>query len=92
MRDGGCIALDWHRSGHEAAPDAPILLVLHGITGGSQEGYVKWVCHTAAERRWRPVVMNFRGCAGLSVTSPQAYNAIFTDDVREAVVSVQRCG
>lgn len=36
MRDGGCIALDWWRGGagggaHEAS--APIVLVLHGITG-----------------------------------------------------------
>lgn len=34
MRDGGCIALDWWRAGG-GPPDeaAPVVLILHGITG-----------------------------------------------------------
>eukprot|EP00892_Ulva_mutabilis_P003947 jgi/Ulvmu1/1924/UM012_0084.1 len=88
MRDGGCIALDWWRGSevpgsHEGA--APIVLILHGITGGSQEGYVKWMCRAAERRGWRAVVMNYRGCAGLALTTPVCYNAVHTHDIHEAV-------
>ena len=43
-----------------------------GATGGSDEGYCKWMCAAAYQRGWRPVVMNFRGCNGLELTSPKA--------------------
>ena len=39
--------------------------------GGSDEGYCKWMCAAAHGRGWRPVVMNFRGCNGLELTSPK---------------------
>ena len=39
--------------------------------GGSDEGYCKWMCAAAHARGWRPVVMNFRGCNGLELTSPK---------------------
>lgn len=42
-----------------------------GINGGSHEGYVKWACIAAAQRGWRPVVLNLRGCNGLDVSSPR---------------------
>lgn len=93
MSDGGCIALDWYKDSHvqsHTSPTAPLVLVMHGLTGGSSEGYIKWICSCIAERGWRAVVMNYRGCAGLPLTSPQCYNAVFTDDIHEAVLHVSR--
>ncbi|KAK9843739.1 hypothetical protein WJX81_004527 [Elliptochloris bilobata] len=91
--DGGTIALDWFRGCDEpgALPiTAPVLLVLHGLTGGSREGYCKLICAAAAAKGWRAVVLNYRGCAGLPMTSPRCYSAAFTDDVHQAVCEVRQ--
>ena len=58
------------------------------FTGGSREGYCKWMCASIAEKGWRPVVLNYRGCAGLELTSPAVYCASFTDDVHLAVEEI----
>ena len=92
--DGGFISLDWlTRSSDASSPNLPgtrreaqtILLVLHGLTGGSQESYVRSLVAAGAVRGMRVVVMNNRGCAGSSLATPQAYSAAWTSDVRVAV-------
>lgn len=91
--DGGTLGLDWwngaDRQGY-APGDAPICLFIHGVNGGSHEGYVKWACVAAAQRGWRAVVLNLRGCNGLDVSSPRGYNALQTHDVHVALTSVAR--
>ncbi|KAL3157532.1 hypothetical protein ABBQ32_011990 [Trebouxia sp. C0010 RCD-2024] len=89
--DGGTVALDWFQPrGYAKLPaDTPVVLVLHGLTGGSREGYCKWMCTSIAQKGWRPVVLNYRGCAGLQLTSPAVYCASFTDDVHLAVQEIQ---
>ncbi|KAF8064616.1 ABHD1 [Scenedesmus sp. PABB004] len=90
--DHGTLGLDWwcgaDRPGY-AADDAPVVMFIHGINGGSHEGYVKWACVAAAARGWRPVVLNLRGCNGLALTSARGYNAINTGDVHVAVASIR---
>ncbi|KAL3159563.1 hypothetical protein ABBQ38_009979 [Trebouxia sp. C0009 RCD-2024] len=88
--DGGTVALDWFQPrGYAKLPtDTPVVLVLHGLTGGSREGYCKWMCTSIAAKGWRPVVLNYRGCAGLQLTSPAVYCASFTDDVHLAVQEI----
>ena len=46
------------------------------------------MCTSIAEKGWRPVVLNYRGCAGLQLTSPAVYCASFTDDVHLAVQEI----
>lgn len=89
-QDGGTVALDWFQPrGPDKIPsDAPIVLILHGLTGGSGEGYCKWMCSSIAAKGWRSVVLNYRGCAGLELTSPTLYCASFTDDVHLAVEEI----
>ncbi|KAJ9505390.1 hypothetical protein QJQ45_009561 [Haematococcus lacustris] len=56
--DGGTLALDWWSGCDSHAygtATTPVLLVLHGINGGSQEGYCKWMCEAAWRRGWRAV-------------------------------------
>lgn len=60
------------------------------VTGGSREGYCKWMCASTSAKGWRPVVLNYRGCAGLELTSPSVYCASFTDDIHLAVEEIQR--
>ncbi|KAI8475440.1 MAG: Alpha/Beta hydrolase protein [Monoraphidium minutum] len=91
--DGGTLGLDWwcgaDKAGY-APPDTPICLFIHGVNGGSHEGYVKWACTAAQQRGWRAVVLNLRGCNGLDVSSPRGYNALQTHDVHVALTSVAR--
>eukprot|EP00891_Asterochloris_glomerata_P008032 jgi/Astpho2/8032/gw1.00120.240.1_t len=86
--DGGTVSLDWWQSTSSdpaLSLSSPILLVLHGLTGGSKDGASKWICKTAARRGWRAVVLCYRGCAGLEMTSPLTYSAAHTEDIHLAV-------
>ncbi|EMD38509.1 hypothetical protein CERSUDRAFT_113689 [Gelatoporia subvermispora B] len=73
-----------------------VVVVLHGLTGGSHEAYVRAilapVC-TPVEQGglgYRGIVVNFRGCAGVPITSPQLYSAGHTDDIRVAIWHIAR--
>ncbi|GBG76200.1 hypothetical protein CBR_g21949 [Chara braunii] len=66
-------------------PDAPVLILLPGLTGGSGDSYVRHLLVSAAREGYRPMVFNSRGCADSPVTTPQFYSASFTDDLRLVV-------
>jgi len=38
---------------------------------------------------YRGAVVNFRGCAGVPITSPQLYSAGYTDDIRQALMYIK---
>ncbi|KIJ69441.1 hypothetical protein HYDPIDRAFT_24280 [Hydnomerulius pinastri MD-312] len=71
--------------------DTPIVVVTHGLTGGSYESYVRAILAPAClpvsqgGLGYRAVVVNFRGCANVPITSPQLYSAGHTDDLRQAM-------
>lgn len=88
--DGGCVSLDWEHldSQHHALPDdAPVLILLPGLTGGSGDSYVRHAVLQAREAGIRAVVFNSRGTADSPVTSTQFYSASFTGDMRCAAGS-----
>lgn len=62
----------------------PMLVVLHGLSGGSHEVYLR---HTIAplldDGGWEVCVVNSRGCAGSKITSGVLYNARATWDLRQ---------
>ncbi|XVE50633.1 hypothetical protein DITRI_Ditri01bG0179200 [Diplodiscus trichospermus] len=85
-KDDGTIALDWVCGDHRSLPaDSPILILLPGLTGGSQDSYVKHMLVKARSKGWRVVVFNSRGCADSPVTSPQLQSASFTADTCHVV-------
>ncbi|GBE81054.1 AB-hydrolase YheT [Sparassis latifolia] len=96
--DGGTIGVDFTPSGDQdlLKDDTPIVVALHGLTGGSHEAYVRTilapVCAPVKQGGlgYRGVVVNFRGCAGVPITSPQLYSAGHTEDVRVAVMYIAR--
>ncbi|KAJ1447312.1 Alpha/Beta hydrolase protein [Pelagophyceae sp. CCMP2097] len=63
------------------------LLLLSGLGGGSQDGYVRSMAASAMDRGWRVGVLNMRSCGGAPVTSPRFFSAHrgSTDDVRVAL-------
>ncbi|CAG9467412.1 unnamed protein product [Pedinophyceae sp. YPF-701] len=88
MKDGGAVALDWPVGLPELPADAPVVVLLPGLTGGSHDTYVQH----AVGRLWRAgirsVVFNSRGTSDSPVTTPQFYSASFTGDTREVVAHV----
>ncbi|WEW61958.1 hypothetical protein PRK78_007458 [Emydomyces testavorans] len=63
----------------------PMLVVLHGLSGGSHELYLRHVIAPLLEMGWEVCVVNFRGCAKSKVTSSILYNARATWDIRQTV-------
>jgi predicted alpha/beta-fold hydrolase len=65
--DGGNFGLDWRdRDAGEAdlPRDAPVLLVVHGINGHSDEAYMLHALELAHSKGWRGVALLHRGCGG----------------------------
>ena len=64
----------------------PMLVVLHGLSGGSHEVYLR---HTIAplvdSGNWEICIVNSRGCAKSKITSGILYNARATWDIRQVV-------
>ncbi|KAF2464616.1 medium-chain fatty acid ethyl ester synthase/esterase 1 [Lindgomyces ingoldianus] len=65
--------------------EKPMVICLHGLTGGSHEVYLRQVVAPLQDAGWEACVVNSRGCAGVKITSPQLYNARSTWDIRQAV-------
>ena len=66
---------------------APLLLVLHGLTGSGTEGYIKGACAAGTAAGWRCAVLTYRGCGGLALTSPRPYTADGTGDGAAALAA-----
>ncbi|CAF0775336.1 unnamed protein product [Adineta ricciae] len=80
---GGTIAIDWHtrpRSGQ------PVLIILHGLTGGSDNEYVRWMILSAHSKLdMCCAVVHARGCGRSQLTSPRSFCAASTHDLRMSV-------
>ncbi|PIN14655.1 Alpha/beta hydrolase [Handroanthus impetiginosus] len=88
-RDDGAVALDWVcGDDHNLPSDSPILILLPGLTGGSEDTYVRHMLLRARSKGWRAVVFNSRGCGHSPVTTAQFYSASFLGDISEVVEHV----
>lgn len=64
----------------------PVLIVLPGLTGGSDAVYVRdTVSAFAASGHWEICVINPRGCGGSRITSEFLYNPRATWDLRQVI-------
>lgn len=76
----------------------PLLITLHGLSGGSYETYLREVLEPLVKAtsegekaggisggEWEALVVNSRGCAGSKITTSILYNARATWDMRQTV-------
>lgn len=63
----------------------PMLVTLHGLSGGSHEIYLRHVLRPIVHAGWEACVVNSRGCAGSKITTGMLYNARATWDIRQVV-------
>jgi len=74
--DNDFIDLDWCGKG-----DQPLVILLHGLTGSSESGYINGLQHKLLEQGFRSVVLNFRGCSGESNNLARCYHSGDTEDI-----------
>ncbi|GAA5868956.1 hypothetical protein JCM8547_003232 [Rhodosporidiobolus lusitaniae] len=94
--DGGTLAVDFAPpiEKEDQLDSRPILVVSHGLTGGSHESYVRNVLAIVTRPveegglGWRAAVVNSRGCAGSQITSQKLYSGAVTDDLRCALAFI----
>ena len=72
-RDGDVWAFDWLDA--PATDHSPLVVLFHGLEGGSGSHYVRSLFAALAARGWRGVVPHFRGCAGAPNRLPRAYHS-----------------
>jgi hypothetical protein len=64
------------------APDsAPLLVLFHGLEGGSSSHYARALLATARTRGWRAALPHFRGCGGELNRLPRAYHSGDSDEI-----------
>lgn len=75
MPDGGTVALDSEDLPAERRlpASAPVVILLPGLSGGSEDSYVQHAVLHAREAGIRAVVFNSRGTSDAPVTTAQFY-------------------
>jgi predicted alpha/beta-fold hydrolase len=70
--DGDFIDVDFQDA---ARPDAPWLVLFHGLEGSSRSQYAEAFAGVARDRGWHYAVPHFRGCSGEVNLAPRAYHS-----------------
>ncbi|OEC35102.1 hypothetical protein SAMN05216600_11384 [Pseudomonas cuatrocienegasensis] len=86
LADGDFLDLDWH--GPQTA-NAPLVLVLHGLTGSSSSLYVLGLQQALAARGWASVALNWRGCSGEPNLLPRGYHSGASEDLAETIAHLR---
>lgn len=82
LEDGDFLDLDWHGP-HSA--NAPLVLVLHGLTGSSNSPYVAGMQKALSTQGWASVALNWRGCSGEPNLLPRSYHSGASEDLAETI-------
>ncbi|CAI4054403.1 hypothetical protein SUVZ_16G1930 [Saccharomyces uvarum] len=70
---------------HSKGDACPLVVVLHGLAGGSHEPFIKAISEDLSrvgDGKFQVVVLNSRGCARSKVTTRSLFTALHTNDVR----------
>jgi predicted alpha/beta-fold hydrolase len=83
------LQVDWQNGVPKLGSSSPILILLHGLTGGSHESYIQDVIEGVSPFGLHCLVFNFRGCSDTQITTPQLYSASYTQDLKTVINYVQ---
>ncbi|WP_419178527.1 hydrolase [Pseudomonas syringae] len=86
LKDGDFLDMDWH--GPDTA-DAPLVLVLHGLTGSSNSPYVAGLQKAMAAQGWASVALNWRGCSGEPNLLSRSYHSGASEDLAEVIAHLK---
>ena len=85
--DGDFWDFDWLDV--EAAPHAPLVVLFHGLEGGSTSHYARALLALLRKRRYRGVVPHFRGCGGTPNRLPRAYHSGDFEEVGAMLAAIR---
>lgn len=74
--DGDFIDVDYCGTGKQ-----PLVILLHGLTGSSQSGYIKGLQRALSKQGLRSAALNFRGCSGQSNNRARCYHSGESEDI-----------
>ena len=83
--DEDFIDLDWFKNNNNQ-----LIILLHGLEGDSDRGYMKGMAKYFHDRKWDVVAYNCRGCSGEANTQPRLYHHGDTDDVSCVMEHINR--
>ena len=66
----------------------PTLVLVHGLEGSSESGYILGTAEKAVRRSFNVVRMNQRNCGGTERLTPTLYNSGLSGDVRAVVMEL----
>jgi predicted alpha/beta-fold hydrolase len=75
--DGDFLDVDWV----DGPDDAPLMVLFHGLEGGSRSPYAAALMHAVRARGWRGAVPHFRGCGGRPNRLARAYHSGDADEI-----------
>ncbi|MEY3106343.1 MAG: hypothetical protein RIT35_509 [Pseudomonadota bacterium] len=74
--DNDFIDIDWCGEGNQ-----PLIILLHGLSGSTQSGYIRGLQQALLSKGFRTVALNFRGCSGELNYSARCYHSGETEDI-----------
>ncbi len=74
--DQDFLDLDWHED-----PDKPLVILLHGLSGSSESGYILGLQQALRSCGFASVALNFRGCSGFPNWKARCYHSGETEDI-----------
>ncbi|XP_067030371.1 phospholipase ABHD3-like [Acropora muricata] len=84
--DGGIVCLDWfdNKSStvYKDPATRPTVLILPGLTGGSETSYCRHLVLLSEELGIRTIVANHRGFGASQLKTPRTFNAANTEDLK----------
>ncbi|MEE7625029.1 hydrolase [Methylobacter sp. Wu8] len=68
----------------------PLVMLVHGLTGSSQSGYIKGLQSVLLKHGFRSAALNFRGCSGSSNNRARSYHSGETEDIQFLYQTLRR--
>ena len=87
LPDGDFVDIAW---AGPAPVNAPVLILLHGLEGSVYSHYIQEMIALFIARDWRIAVMHFRSCSGRLNRLSLSYNAEYTGDFKEVVMTISQ--
>ncbi len=68
--------------------ERPTLVLVHGLEGSSESGYMLGLAERAFAARWNAVRLNQRNCGGTESLTPTLYNSGLSGDYRAVLIEL----
>ncbi len=93
LPDGDFLDIDHvNHTAHQTDESKPHVLILHGLEGNSQSGYVAGLAYHLHQAGYAVTSINYRGCSGTPNSLPRFYHSGATEDVAAVVAHLLRSG